>query len=140
MLCFHLVYSLGRLLGSPGLRAFSLAVSFFSWVSSVQSSLLPPFHCPTIIEDLLNADGERPARSDARGGEQEIGFLLVRGDEGAACRTRGKRGRKDRHRVWLRRCAGHAGRHCQAGEARRPRDSPIAPLLVEGISREYTLH
>ena len=48
------------------------------------------------------ADGERPARGDERRGDPQIHFLLVRGEEGAAGRTRGKRRREDRHQMELR--------------------------------------
>ena len=80
-------------------------------------------------------DTERPAHGEERGGDPQIHFLLVRGEEGAADGTRGKRGREDWHWGRLRQYAGHTDRHCQTREAMRPRESPIAPLLVEEISR-----
>ena len=48
------------------------------------------------------ADGKRPARGDERGGDPQMHFLLVRGEEGATDRTDGQRRSVGRHRIRLR--------------------------------------
>jgi len=63
------------------------------------------------------AAGERPAR----GGDQPMRFVLGGSKERAACGTRGKPRREERHGVRLRRWAGHASGHRRGGKAMRPR-------------------
>ena len=82
------------------------------------------------------ADGERPARGDERRGDPQIHFVLVRGEEGAAGRTRGKRRREERHQMELRRWAAMPVVIVMQGKAMRPAKSRSAfPFLVEEISR-----